>query len=838
MSTLSLFLLFVFSVLSYSYADICFSDGVCHSVSSLPHIESYKDLDLMRIDPDKVVEFVKTLPNLSHGMVDLFEQSFNKHLARKNSTIPFELLPIIHEMVHGSVLFISPGLSPVCQRLFDLNVLGVTYDEIRDKYCREYCSWTSEIKCDGSHNSFYSFIDEQAFRDDAKVESERAKVRHVSIPMAISAPNLTFVNLTGVATANQVFTTLLELKYVLIPLYAVASQTIVSMVTGNKNAMARFLTLAVNLVLLLFFSSNWIDVAIFGFSIIYVSLFDGYKHDRFDRIFSTVVLLTCFLMTVSIFVDNTYFMLGACFIMVGFYVYSARIALSSRIAIDTTYAIQIFIVGALYVRLTMALLIVEGRSSIYIGSMYHVFYAVLPIGHAPMLYQNYYMIAVSLFQFLHYQYSVPNALNVTMLLMVSALVLFFLARSLYGLFMLRNIKSSLTVNDLLWGFYIYCIDIWAPLRIFTHFGDYSKKGLNILFLSTLATLSMYMEAFYAREFLAIRFILWFFDAVNITPYSAYKAILLYRSGSHIDLASFKQIGSRPFVDLDVLLKLKDCVHTAILTTNDAVKQGTCAVFTTSNNIVKILTVNHVSSGGSVKFEDGKGASHSVTSPFKAIGGDMRDPITAAPLINQQSSLQLGFLSLSEVSLLDHLMVVKRNGLISMITQFTFDKASGLFNAAVDLESGDSGSPIIGVLKDSSIRYAGAVSRGNPDTAGGNLLTAICGGGVRLDGGSPGSTDERPPIVRKLFASYNEYLNDIQKLDESIAKVDPNAQDAKSQRDRFKNQKKNQRANFRPKLQGLALSISDPVAARVIELFDSGVAIKFAGNDATNVEHWT
>jgi len=239
----------------------------------------------------------------------------------------------------------------------------------------------------------------------------------------------------------------------------------------------------------------------------------------------------------------------------------------------------------------------------------------------------------------------------------------------------------------------------------------------------------------------------------------------------------------------------------------------------------------------------KGAELPLTDS-KFVGGDIRDPIVSAPLPHK-TSLRMDLLSKSEVIDIDHLTIVKRSGHISLITDFSFSQTDGLIHGAVDLESGDSGSPILAMLKGGSIRYAGAVSRGNPDGAGGNIMTAVCYGMLR--GGSPGGDGVKPKLavqIENLFAECHLAIRKFKekiKVWDGVLPTDPKRSDADKKRQKAKDRLHSTQRDQRSVLKGLLLMGSEGLSNKILGAYEARKEVLFTPSgscDALDVVNWS
>merc|ERR1712154_713009 len=81
---------------------------------------------------------------------------------------------------------------------------------------------------------------------------------------------------------------------------------------------------------------------------------------------------------------------------------------------------------------------------------------------------------------------------------------------------------------------------------------------------------------------------------------------------------------------------------------------------------------------------------------------------------------------------------------------------GLLYATVDLDYGDSGGPCFAVLNSGSVRYCGAVSKGNGNDGGGNIISIV----TRLPEVKYDSSDDEMTEQLRSRLRENDMMNSV------------------------------------------------------------------------------
>jgi hypothetical protein len=135
----------------------------------------------------------------------------------------------------------------------------------------------------------------------------------------------------------------------------------------------------------------------------------------------------------------------------------------------------------------------------------------------------------------------------------------------------------------------------------------------------------------------------------------------------------------------------------------------------------------------VKSNDGE--VNETVRTVKTVGSSI-DPAVTMPLAAVPSAVaDIPLLAFREVKSVGYLFMISPNGMICPVVAYKFDNAGDL-HATINLKQGDSGSPIVAVMNDGTLRLAGTVSRGTVSEGRPNIISSVASDDGRLSG-SPG-----------------------------------------------------------------------------------------------------
>merc|ERR1712117_312055 len=160
-------------------------------------------------------------------------------------------------------------------------------------------------------------------------------------------------------------------------------------------------------------------------------------------------------------------------------------------------------------------------------------------------------------------------------------------------------------------------------------------------------------------------------------------------------------------------------------TSNGIRKGVGCILNFKKNNPVMVTVDHVIRKASKV--DFMGKTLSILNRNK-LGQDDDDPVVSFDVLGNEFSdtATVDMLNPMEIDFIDTLVFINCNeengNTVCFVPQFSFYQ--GLLYAAVDLGYGDSGGPCFAVLKSGYVRYCGAVSKGNGNDGGGNIISIV------------------------------------------------------------------------------------------------------------------
>jgi len=284
------------------------------------------------------------------------------------------------------------------------------------------------------------------------------------------------------------------------------------------------------------------------------------------------------------------------------------------------------------------------------------------------------------------------------------------------------------------GLYLYMVDVvrapWDALRFLYCRFTGVKVSQHMLFYTWAVLLLTVFEYYYAFEFLSLRIVLRVFDYF-VSPFDVAAGMRMLEAGteSSLNLVSFPKKNSLPFIDSRLIETITSSV--VCLTNVSTGAKGKGLMIQDSKGCVWCVTVEHVG------FPDMpiKCDNVDATLDFKSSIGGSDDPIVVTPVAGYNGvSAPLVLLTAGELEAVKMIMIIHQDGYHTYDDKFTISKDKGDISVAIDLKSGDSGSPAVAVLNNGSLRYAGAVSRGINCGLTGNLISTVLGKNSRNSGG--------------------------------------------------------------------------------------------------------
>jgi len=344
----------------------------------------------------------------------------------------------------------------------------------------------------------------------------------------------------------------------------------------------------------------------------------------------------------------------------------------------------------------------------------------------------------------------PGLLYIFFLGLISYAFVFIAIRCCLGLIILRKMNADFTL-DLVWtGFYSYSIDVLNPFMIV--FMGLAKRDSRMLFYALIMCTFNIGEFFTAREFFMLRCFLTLLDYLVIrSGLSGVYRFLEY----DVDLGGmvFEKPGAFPYFYLDGLMDIKKHCVVVYVDSLDAadnvVSTGSgVALIRKSNCGPRLVTAHHVLKDKDVIRTEDERINERIVGA-EALGVSLDPPVSMRLSEADSDGTEVRDLASNEIKSIKHLFVLSPSGATCVINDWSISR--GDIYAAVNLRSGDSGSPVIAVLSSGVCVLAGVVSRGDPSEGSRNLISAI-----NKDSGMRGS----PGIGAPYFEVDSHLLNSI------------------------------------------------------------------------------
>jgi len=375
-----------------------------------------------------------------------------------------------------------------------------------------------------------------------------------------------------------------------------------------------------------------------------------------------------------------------------------------------------------YTQLVFDRLMIDNPGTLYVR---HFVYAMVPwSGRYTSFFNNMcYSSSQLAVLFIEKDVDSENHINVFLIGLFTYMFAFMLLRSLLGLIVLKRLHVDFNIQLIWTGFYSYSIDVFNPFKVV--FIGIMKKEPRMLWYALIMCAFNIGEFFNSREFLLLRCFLMFFDylVVDSGLAGAYRFL-----DYDIDLSGlvFEKPGAFPYFFIDSLVDVKKhCVQLFVQTTDNEgdVVSETSGVGLIRHNTSgsRLFTVRHVlDMKNHIHTTDGL-IDESVGT-FDVIGDSDDPPISMPMKQRSEDGCTVRDISPTELLSIKYLFVVSPQGAISPIHDW--ELRHGDIHAAVNLRSGDSGSPVCAILSNGTCVLAGAVSRGNAAEGSKNLISAI------------------------------------------------------------------------------------------------------------------
>jgi hypothetical protein len=319
--------------------------------------------------------------------------------------------------------------------------------------------------------------------------------------------------------------------------------------------------------------------------------------------------------------------------------------------------------------------------------------------------------------------NVGNHLYVFLLGLVSYVSVFIILRCCLGIMVLKKLHADINIQLAWTGFYSYSIDVFNPFKVI--FISIMKRDSRMLWYAIIMCAFNIGEFFTAREFLLMRSILMAIDYLVIESglAGAYRFL-----DYEVNLGGlvFEKPGAFPYFFIDSLVDVQRNCKKLFVDLRD--NGGNTVSQTSGVGLIRqnmsgprLFTVRHVLDMKDYVSTEDKKVSMAIGS-FEILGDSVDPPVSMYMPGCSVDGSTVRDISPSELHSIKYLFVISPIGAICPVHDWSVDK--GDIFAAVNLRSGDSGSPVCAVLSNGICVLAGVVSRGDAREGSRNLISAI------------------------------------------------------------------------------------------------------------------
>jgi len=319
---------------------------------------------------------------------------------------------------------------------------------------------------------------------------------------------------------------------------------------------------------------------------------------------------------------------------------------------------------------------------------------------------------------------------------------------------LSRLKFGWNFNAITTGFYSYAIDIFGPITGFiTCIFDRDQRSSRRFMYCSLMLVLTACELRFAQDVLLLRFLLLSLDVVFLRS-GLLDASRFLDCDINLSGMAFPQVGAFPFTSLDRLNEIRKSVYRLSLQVSVDDKESNAYGVGTAigkDGSTYLVTARHcLMDKQRVVFDEGR-CMEEIRTAY-TVGSSCDPTVTMPTLCTPSCTVNLPFLVTNEIKSVTHLFMLSPEGMIGTVTGFKFRDDGDLY-ASISLRQGDSGSPLVAILQDGSIRLAGTVSRGSRQEGQGNIISCVATE-KRFMTGSPGY--EEPYLELKNVSTETDF----------------------------------------------------------------------------------
>jgi hypothetical protein len=459
------------------------------------------------------------------------------------------------------------------------------------------------------------------------------------------------------------------------------------------------------------------------------------------RVFQDLVCMygvLFFVITVSLTTDDLY-VLGAVGItasvgLIGqIYISTGRRSYADRVTLVTTLC-NLAVVGDLM----QHLLYMFALDNFGISIVRLAVHGIMPIGDTESFLSN--MVSEAAFVAGHAGSDEKVQVGLFFTCLIIYALLCFGTRALIGAAVLSSLKFDFSFSCIATGFYAYTVDLVNPfLMVSEHILSQRENSVRKVLYGIIMIFLMINEFFYARDLLMLRVSLFILD-LRLFQTGLVGASRFLDERLEMTSIAFPKPGAFPFASLDKLLDIRRAAKrlTVSVRSNPPMSYSGVGMLWHGKQGARLITVRHVlMDKHEIMFSSGGEAIHEEVRSADIVGTSVDPTVSMKLLVQHDDSIDLNFLSISETKLVSYLFVISPEGVICPVTKWKFDN-KGDIHASVNLMQGDSGTPVVAILKDGCCRFAGTVSRGDARSGHSNLFSSVVSSDQYR--GSPGTVE--------------------------------------------------------------------------------------------------
>lgn len=343
----------------------------------------------------------------------------------------------------------------------------------------------------------------------------------------------------------------------------------------------------------------------------------------------------------------------------------------------------------------------------------------------PMGDNSYYVInAAMLARAAAYKVEWANFYNLCYIFWIMQIIMFCLYRACLGAYFITSLRYKLDVDTLWKGFAVYVVDLFGPIVYIWKVATMKERMNGRRTAYCLVSISLrYCEWSSARGFFIVCFFLTCFDLAVV---GSHFGKVTHQLGMRVNYngIAFEQENALPWFSGDKLAEAMASTGKLVVERANGTVSGLAFMMKRGKRCM-LYTVKHMTNG---KVPACKFNGKAYTNLKFAATGKGDSVVKAEFEDDSLFGAEVDLLTKDELPSLDKLLFVGKDddgeAMACYVTNFEVKKDK--LYASVNLKKGDSGGPVFGILKEGYFRYVGAVSKGNYNSGGGNIISLVFG----------------------------------------------------------------------------------------------------------------